>query len=139
MVILAIGFIVVAIIYFIPSMVAFRRRHPNRWAILVINIVFGGTGIGWLGSLVWAFSAVHKSETGSNGGESGLNIFANDSVRVQVEGGGQAIAAPSDPAARLQQLKAMLDAGVLSAEEYDQLRKPVLAALQVGWNGGISG
>ena len=26
-----------------PSMVAFRRDHPNRWVILLINLAFGGT------------------------------------------------------------------------------------------------
>ncbi len=34
--------IVVLLIYFIPSIVAFRRRHPNRWPIFLINLLFGG-------------------------------------------------------------------------------------------------
>lgn len=71
-------------IYLIPLIVAFVRHHPNRWAIAAINVALGGTGIAWLGSLVWAMGAVHKSPTGSNGGESGLNLFINDPVTVQL-------------------------------------------------------
>ena len=47
--------LIAAVLYFIPTIVAFARHHPNRWIIGVINTVFGGTGLGWLGSLVWAF------------------------------------------------------------------------------------
>jgi hypothetical protein len=44
---LTIGFLIVGIIYIMPSIVAFRRNHPNRWIILVVNLAFGGTIIGW--------------------------------------------------------------------------------------------
>lgn len=71
--------------YVIPTVIAFARRHPNRWAILVINVVFGGTGLGWLGSLVWAMSAVHRSPTGNHGGESGLNLFVNDAAVAKAD------------------------------------------------------
>ncbi len=75
------------IIFFIPTIVAFRRGHPNRWPILLINAVFGGTGLGWFGALIWASNAVHKSETGSQGGESGLNVFVNDPRSFRSRGG----------------------------------------------------
>ena len=35
---------VVVIIYLIPTIVAFRRRHPNRWIIGALNVTLGGTG-----------------------------------------------------------------------------------------------
>ena len=41
-------------IYFIPSMVAFFRNHPNKIAILVLNIFLGWSLIGWVVALVWA-------------------------------------------------------------------------------------
>ena len=71
-------FLLVAItlfIYLIPTVVAFRRRNPNRWIIGALNLTLGGTGIVWLGCLVWACGAVHKSADagGSDGGESRLN------------------------------------------------------------------
>ena len=42
---------------------------------------------GWLGCMIWAMMAVHitNDPEGSDGGESGLNIYANDPVRVQME------------------------------------------------------
>jgi hypothetical protein len=40
---LGIGFLIAGIIYAIPSIMAFRRNHPNCWIILVINLAFGGT------------------------------------------------------------------------------------------------
>ena len=42
--------------YWIPTIVAFVRKQPNRIAILVLNFFFGWTFIGWVGSLVWALS-----------------------------------------------------------------------------------
>jgi hypothetical protein len=122
--------IVAAFIYFIPSIVAFRRSHPNRWPILIINFLFGGTGLGWLGSLVWACGAVHKSPTGSNGGESGLNVFVNDPVTViPAPGSAPLLVEQSSPEDKLQRLKRLLDAGAITAEEYAGLRKPLIDRL----------
>ena len=78
-----------ALLYFLPSIIAFNRHHANRWPILLVNTVFGTTVIGWFGSLIWAFHAVHKpvnTPVGqqSPGGQSGLNIFANDEKRVHI-------------------------------------------------------
>ena len=80
---IALGFL----FYLTPTFIAFGRRHPNRWVILALNICLGGTGIVWLGCLIWAMMAIHISNDpeGSNGGESGLNIFVNDPVKVRIE------------------------------------------------------
>ena len=72
------------LLYFLPSIIAFKRLHPNRWPILILNSVFGLTVVGWFGTLAWALKALHLSDSGSNGGESGLNLFANDEKRVRV-------------------------------------------------------
>lgn len=119
-------FSLIALIYSVPSIVAFVRGHPNRWAILVINIVFGGTGLGWFGSLIWAFSAVHKSPTGSDGSESGLNIFANDPVLVRIDRSDDAF---DGVAEQLRRLKLLREEGSISQEEYDRLRQPLLDTL----------
>lgn len=80
---LGIVFLIAGIIYIIPSFVAFRRNHPNRWIILVINLAFGGTIIGWGIALVWAMRAAHRVGSTSSGGESGLNLFVNDVKRLR--------------------------------------------------------
>ncbi len=41
-------------LYFVPSFIAFGRRHPHRLAILLVNLIFGWTLIGWVGTLIWA-------------------------------------------------------------------------------------
>ncbi len=44
----------ISIVYFIPTMLAFERSHPQRIPILVINIFLGCTIVGWVVALVWA-------------------------------------------------------------------------------------
>ena len=50
--------LIIGAIYAAPTLLAFRRNHPNRWIILV-NVAFGGTIIGWGIVLVWAMRAAH--------------------------------------------------------------------------------
>lgn len=52
--------------FFLPAFIAFRRNHPNKVAILVINFFLGATFIGWIVCLVWALSGptVIREETG---------------------------------------------------------------------------
>jgi hypothetical protein len=116
-----------------------------------VNVAFGATFIGWVGSLIWAFHAVHKPTVKgrSHGGESGLNVFINDHLEaphsppVRPEPGPFAAApgpaapqAPVPPAEReakaradLESLARMRDAAALSAEEYSYLRQKVLDRL----------
>ena len=49
-----------AVIYFIPTLVAASRDHHNRGAIVALNIFLGWTFIGWVIALVWALTAVEK-------------------------------------------------------------------------------
>jgi hypothetical protein len=42
------------ILYFVPTLVASSRRHPNEEAIGVVNLLLGWTIIGWIACLIWA-------------------------------------------------------------------------------------
>lgn len=42
------------IIYFLPSIIAMRRKHRNAVAIFVLNFFLGWSFLGWLGALIWA-------------------------------------------------------------------------------------
>ena len=44
--------LLLAFLYFIPSIIAYRRK--NRTAIFVTNLLFGWTLIGWGIALIWA-------------------------------------------------------------------------------------
>lgn len=134
------GLIPVAfLIYAIPSIIAFRRRHPNRFAILAVNIVFGGTGIGWFGALVWALGAFHLSNAagGSHGGESGLNLFANDVKPVRLVGTTQPAGSDAPPTvasvvAEIERLSTLRTAGHLSEAEFAALKADTLRRMRVG-------
>lgn len=141
MVLLYVGSIPVCfLLYAIPSIIAFRRRHPNRYAILAINIALGATGIGWLGALVWALGAVHLSNEagGSHGGESGLNLFANDTKTVRLGGAGPPPAsqngavAPSvaEVVAEIERLSTLRTAGHLSEAEFAALKADALRRIR---------
>ena len=43
-----------AIIHFIPTMVAVKRKCRNRTAIIVVNVLLGWTFAVWVVALVWA-------------------------------------------------------------------------------------
>jgi hypothetical protein len=125
--------------YVLPTIIAFRRHHPNRWLIAAINVFLGATGIGWAGALVWAFHAAHRTEQadGSHGGESGLNLFVNDVRRVSVVGSGAGPAERNAPAsaaplstsravADLERLGRLRGTGHLSEAEFASLKASVL-------------
>lgn len=42
------------VVYLLPSLIAFNRGVENRWLVLVINLVFGASVIGWLIALYLA-------------------------------------------------------------------------------------
>lgn len=41
-------------IYFIPTVVAVRNRHPKRGAIFLVNLLLGVTVLGYVGAMLWA-------------------------------------------------------------------------------------
>lgn len=48
-------------LYFAPGLIALHRRHLNGGAIFVLNLFLGWTLIGWVLSLVWAFTSNVKA------------------------------------------------------------------------------
>lgn len=121
---LGIAFLIAGIVYIIPSIVAFRRDHPNRWIILVINLAFGGTIIGWGIAMVWAMRAAHRVGSTGSGGESGLNLFVNDVKKIQV------VEPPPLPQPsvthELERLHGLLTRGAISRGEFDNLKARLL-------------
>lgn len=39
--------------YILPAIIAIARNHPDRIAILALNILLGWTVLGWVICLVW--------------------------------------------------------------------------------------
>lgn len=61
--IVAVFFAVLLIMaYFLPTLVAYYRKHQNAFAIFVLNLLLGWSFFGWAIALVWAVVAT-KTET----------------------------------------------------------------------------
>lgn len=44
-------------LYFLPTLVAYRRLHRNQYAIFILNLALGWTFLGWVFALIWANTA----------------------------------------------------------------------------------
>ncbi|MHC2018944.1 superinfection immunity protein [Methylobacterium sp. CM6247] len=123
-------------IYGLPSIIAFHRHHPKRWVILAVNGLFGGTLIGWVVVLVWALHAIHWPDqpSASQCGESGLNLFVNDTRQValvaapQGDGGGHARPAlsPADAVRELGRLAHLRTNGHIDEIEHRMIKASIL-------------
>lgn len=46
--------VAVLILYFLPSVIAYSNRNPDRNSVFVINLWLGWTIIGWITAFGWA-------------------------------------------------------------------------------------
>lgn len=51
---------VIITIYFIPSLVANKRQHPNENPIVMLNLFLGWTLLGWVAALIWSLTDFKK-------------------------------------------------------------------------------
>jgi H+/Cl- antiporter ClcA len=49
-------------IYMLPTFVAYNRRHPQRFWIMMLNLFLGGTLVGWISALIWAHGGENKND-----------------------------------------------------------------------------
>ena len=47
-------FAILIFLYFLPSVIAYKRTHRNFLAIFVLNLFLGTTFVGWVGAFIWA-------------------------------------------------------------------------------------
>ena len=40
-------------IYFIPTILAYKYKHKQKQAILILNLFLGWTFVGWVVALIW--------------------------------------------------------------------------------------
>ena len=121
----------------LPVFIAFLRGHPNRWPILVLTVVAGATLVGWLIALIWSMNAIHRSRGPIvNGGESGLNLFANDVPRQATEPNARQPAPPNRTGAPLEAIAGPLErlaqlhqSGWLTEAEFASAKSTLLARL----------
>lgn len=49
--------VVLLLLYYMPIIIAIKRRHQNIIGLGILNFFFGWTIIGWFGALIWSVSA----------------------------------------------------------------------------------
>lgn len=94
-------FIFLLFLYFIPSFVAFNRKHQSKLAILALNIFLGWTFIGWVISLVWSLS-------GTTGNTDSIKHNTNN-IALEIE-----------------QLAALKEKGIITESEFQKKKKDIL-------------
>lgn len=57
-----ISIILMITVYFLPSGIGLLRRHNNFIPILLVNLFFGITVIGWIIALIWSFTSNVKDK-----------------------------------------------------------------------------
>ncbi len=106
------GFILLALavlVYFIPTIVAGKRGHPNGTSIFLLNLFLGWTAIGWLAALIWSASAI-----------SDYAVPAPTPITAATE------AKDEDPYRKLEKLADLKERGHLTAEEFEAEKAKIL-------------
>lgn len=49
-------------IFFLPGIMASKRKHHNSGAIWLLNILLGWTFLGWIIALIWAMTSRPPAE-----------------------------------------------------------------------------
>lgn len=52
--VLTMTIIAAMLLYFVPTIQAYKAKHKQRGAIFILNIFLGCTGAGWLLAMIWA-------------------------------------------------------------------------------------
>jgi ankyrin repeat protein len=73
--------ILLAVVYFAPTITASQRNHPNRDAITIVNLFLGWTVIGWVVALAWASTAITKTNVDDSKGDTRECPFCAEIIR----------------------------------------------------------
>lgn len=49
-------------LYFLPTLIAWRRNHPEVLGVFMLNLLLGWTGIAWLAALFWGLSLLYRTK-----------------------------------------------------------------------------
>jgi len=128
-------------LYFLPTIVAIIKKKNNTGAILVLNFFLGWTFIGWIVSLVWALASEPRpqqviinnhvpieSNTPTEKHVTPVMIRSTTPARPQQPAPSSAASNQQDTIHQLQQLKELLDNGVLTQEEFIRQKSKILDA-----------
>lgn len=58
--ILVITFLLIFVLYFIPTLIAILNKKKSKAAIIILNVLTGWSFIGWIIALIWALTKDEK-------------------------------------------------------------------------------
>lgn len=108
------GFVLLAlavVLYFVPTIIAGKRGHPNGTPIFLLNLFLGWTAIGWLAALIWSASAI-----------------ADEPKPAATTFPPAAETKDEDPYHKLEKLADLRERGHLTAEEFEAEKAKILKA-----------
>jgi hypothetical protein len=80
----------VALLYFVPSVIAVMRRHHQTAAIVLLDVFLGWTFLGWVAALVWSTTATTRREPAvaadANGWEDGIQMSSGTIALLGIGG-----------------------------------------------------
>jgi hypothetical protein len=134
---------IIVIPYFLPSIIAMLGGKSNAGAIFALNLLLGWSILGWVISLVWALTSDKKPATIIINNQAPVEREINHYVPLAATNSynQQQVTAPTLSIAevipdnesshenkikKLQQLKQLLDSGVLTENEFAQEKAKVL-------------
>lgn len=88
-------------LYFLPYLIANKRKHLQTHAIYVLNIFAGWTILAWIIALIWAYTEPRE------------NVLIKQEVALS-------------GAEELKKYKELLDQGIITQEEFDAKKKQLL-------------
>jgi hypothetical protein len=111
-----------AVVYFIPTMIAFNNKHSYKWIIFCLNLFLGATGIVWIVVLIWAIFPKDKSLVSpivSPTGSSNIGQHIGNAVsEAKVSGG--------DMMSDLKKIAELKECGAITEEEFQKMKKDAL-------------
>ena len=142
---LATYFILYLLLYFLPTLIALIFGCDRKGAVFVLNLFLGWTFIGWVWALVWAVSPKRQQQNVIINNDFSADRTINPIITQPTDDNFQqfsntqwlpkqqaqiemtTIKSHQDKISQLQQLKQLLDAGILTQEEFDHQKTQILA------------
>ena len=125
-------YIIVALIliaiYFIPTVIAYRRDHSYKGIILAINFVLGLSGLGYFVALAWAVWPEEKSILDPVlGNPTGLGVRnVGDTFGSKKTGEVRGEVHEKDMTVEIEKIAKLLKEGHLTPEEYSSMKKKII-------------
>lgn len=138
-------FIVSLLLYFLPTIVALLFGCDRTGSVFVMNLFLGWTFIGWVWAFIWAVSPNRQSQNVIINNHVSADRTINPIIQPTNDNFQQfsntqslpkqleqiemtTIQSHQDKITHLQQLKQLLDAGILTQEEFEQQKSKILAS-----------